>query len=798
VLFSYLRNALRNIERERLNAAVAVIGLGIGIMAALLLASYCMYYHGYDRQLPDSDQWYRLRLDVRDANGNEHRTATFYTDPAPLMLGEIKEVTEYSCFWYININFNLRYNDRPVQFDKTCFASKDLVKNLGLKIVYGNPDSVFCQQGCVLFSASCAEGIFGPGNPVGKHLLLPNGRGLTITGVFADLPANMHLRSDVFRCQALYPDLKEANYRSAGHVRVKIPNPKDVPVVERRLNEMFRANPLFGVHNSTCVVHIDPLSRIHFMPGLEDDERTTDPRTIVTVEILAGLIMLASLLNFINLLALSWRKRTDEFAFRRAMGASSSDLFVQLYTEHAVWFLFSATIGVVLALSLSGLFARIVALPLGEYSALRPELLPVVLGMLLLVGIVSGILSALRFVHSSPANDEQRYYSRQTGNRVILFAQIVISAVFIVSALVVSAQMRLIRHRDLGFNAANQVEYHYNTANMPGAYQSPQSVLDTLSMIPGVLGVTGSSFSIAANPSAVGQSTHNITYTLPGPTPRRAEARNAYFLDGFCEKQGLIVKSGRLPETGSFGETAVNEQFVRKYLSGTNPLGQAMQYYYAERDSVGTVTIVGVLSDAWFAPAYTPLQPTVFSATSRGAGEFQIRYDPTRKAEVLSKVERTFAEMSRPYFFGYRSHDVMATIRGFYAEDETTNRMIVFFALVVAFISASGVYSVSSLHIRRQMKEIAIRKVCGAELRDLIAVFARPYLLILGAGGAVGLVLSHYLTLLFLDRYTVRLVYTWLWYALGLAILAVLVIVPLLLNIRRGWKADPNEYLQSE
>jgi putative ABC transport system permease protein len=803
MLFQNLKGAFRSIEREKLNATVAVIGLAIGIMAAMLLASYCLYYHWYDRQIPAYQQWYRLRMDVKGETDHVRPSALFYINSVAPLIGEIKDVTGHVCIWNNTLDINLRCDDKPMQLGDVYFATGELVKDYGLKMVYGDPDSALYKDDCLILSRSLSTKLFGQENPVGEHLVFNGHNRYTISGVFEDLPPNMHQRSEAFTYwEESTPTGGEDDYYMSGFTMIRVPDAKAVPRVEKAMNDLLRTHPTLVPGGTTSTVHLDPLSRIHYMSGFEDDLKTLDPRAVYTVAILALLILLAALLNFINLVALGWRKRTDEFSFRRAMGASRGDLFAQLFVEYLVWFALALVLGIVLYTSLFGTFSRIVALPLATYSVLQLSYLPIVLGGLIVLGALSGLIASGRLAHTSVMTEEKRFCSKQTGNRIILFAQIVISAVFIVSALVVSAQMRFIRHRNLGFNPDNQIEYRYVAYSFPGGhYQSPQSVIDTLSAIPGVTGVSGCSFSVATDQLTNGtmQSTYEVPLTIEDKgVSRPAPARAFIARSGFLEKQGMTLMNGRQPEPDNLQETMVNEQFVRQYLKGQNPLGQVLRFPTENPDSLGSVTIVGVIGDTWFFPAYTPMPPMFLSFSMQGCEDFQIRYNPARKAEVIGAVERTFAEMTRPYIFGYRSKDVPATIREFYAEDDVYNRLTVFFALLIAAISAMGIYSVSSLHIRRQMKEIAIRKVCGAELRDLIAVFARPYLLILGAGGAVGLVLSHYLILLFLDRYTVQVAHVWPWFIAGFAILCVLVIVPLYLNIRRAFKADPTEFLQSE
>jgi ABC-type antimicrobial peptide transport system permease subunit len=230
----------------------------------------------------------------------------------------------------------------------------------------------------MLISQSYARKYFGNVNPVGKTIYIRKHPAFKIGGVFKDFPPNLHLRNDVYRI--LKPSDNNADstnyYLMVVPLQVRIPNPADVAKTEAALNALFIKNPYFGDTDARKTVSLDPVSKIHFMSGLTDDRPTASLTNIYAILLIGILLLLAALLNFINLLLLSWQKRQAEFAFRHAVGASRHDIYRQLLIEYGLSFLFAVLIGSLLYLFTFSTFSKMVHLDLQPYE-LSQNLYPV-------------------------------------------------------------------------------------------------------------------------------------------------------------------------------------------------------------------------------------------------------------------------------------------------------------------------------------------------------------------------------------------------------------------------------------
>ncbi|MCB5288380.1 MAG: hypothetical protein LHW64_11365, partial [Candidatus Cloacimonetes bacterium] len=134
----------------------------------------------------------------------------------------------------------------------------------------------------------------------------------------------------------------------------------------------------------------------------------------------------------------------------------------------------------------------------------------------------------------------------------------------------------------------------------------------------------------------------------------------------------------------------------------------------------------------------------------------------------------------------------------FYAQDRIYKNISLFMAIFVVLLAVMGIYAVSSVTVHAQMKDISIRKVCGAELPDLLKLYFRNYLYLYTGSGIIGLYLAYNLISIYADRFTLKTGSSRLGYPVAILLMALVVFVPLYINILKAYKADANRYLQTD
>ncbi len=804
MLLHDFKNAFHTLRNEKLNSGIAIGGLAIGLLAAFFLTSYCLYFFNYDRNVTNPDQWYRLRLTTTSPTDGEQNYSGFYLDTAGIMIHEIPAISDYIIQWDLGLGVNFSCDGKTLPIGTQTLVTPSFIDHYKLRFIYGDRDTLFSSEKNFIISESFSKRNFGNINPVGKVVSIFHHPAFIISGVFEDLPPNLHLRSDVYR--KVKPQMNKADstndYINRVPVQVRIQNPADVPKVEQAFNALFVKNPFFGDTTDRKTVKLDPVTRIHYMAGLHDDQPTVNRSNFLAVMIIGILILLAAILNFLNLMMLSWQKRNSEFTYRRAVGAARSDILSQLLTEYLFAFLIAVIISLVLYTLVISLFANFVGLDLHSYT-LNQGMLPLYTTLILLVaGFGTDLMAAHRFAGKFLFKEEDLYRNKETGSYAVLFIQTVIGFLFITLALLTSYQMAFIFHHNLGFDAKNTVQYFYvtllNQPDRPQFYDG-NVLRSRIRAIPGVIKESASEFSIAADRFSRQANFQEGKVILQDKfNQRRIPILCIGAASDFIAKRNIKLLQGRLPYKDAPDEVIINRTFAEKYFPHSSPLGS-----YLKDTDTGTLpddfdTIVGVVDDVWYFPMHNVMPSLVYFLHPTKYDYYQITYEKGKKQEVISKLNNLFTEISKDRLLGFSSVDIAQEQKKFYMDDSIYVRLAMLFAFLIILISGMGIYAVSSLHIRRQMKDIAIRKVCGAEFKDLFRHYMKNYLLLIIAAGVTGLFVAYYLFKLFQDRFILHPTYPWFFYPISIAIVSALVLVPLYFNLLKAWKSDPNRYLQSE
>jgi putative ABC transport system permease protein len=119
-------------------------------------------------------------------------------------------------------------------------------------------------------------------------------------------------------------------------------------------------------------------------------------------------------------------------------------------------------------------------------------------------------------------------------------------------------------------------------------------------------------------------------------------------------------------------------------------------------------------------------------------------------------------------------------------------------ATVCLLISLFGIYAVATAATQRRRKEIAIRKVVGAEVSDIVRMFFREHTLHVIMAGVIALPLAYYAMFRWLQGYAYRTNIPWWLLAGVIAVLAVVVLLTVLGQVLKAANSNPAEVVKSE
>ena len=383
---NYLIIAFRNLSRQKLYATINILGLAIGLTAAILIFLWVRHELSYDKYHQHSDRIFRLVQTQHYSTGP--LTTTCMPEPIGRDFKELyPEVADV--FMFYNINAVISAGDD--QYNNDVFlADPSVFKMLDFNFLYGEADQVFDEPGSIVITDETAEKLFGRTDVRGEVLKLNNEHSFKITAVIEKIPDNSSVDFDycipfefieemgfttgeygwnTFYCYVeLYPETNLIDFQKKirGHIEEK---------------------------NSSEGDHIDlflfPFEKIHLYSVRGDAGAI---QYVYIFSAIAFFILLIAGINFMNLSTARSSRRSREIGIRKTFGATRGRLIGQFIGESFIVTLIATIFSILLVYLLLPSFNTFTDKQIGLDWA-DPVFLLGLTGMVVFVGFLAGSLS---------------------------------------------------------------------------------------------------------------------------------------------------------------------------------------------------------------------------------------------------------------------------------------------------------------------------------------------------------------------------------------------------------------------
>jgi putative ABC transport system permease protein len=753
MLQNYLIVAVRQLTRNRAYSLINIGGLALGLAGCLLILTYVQYERSYDTWLPHNDRVHQVQVTIRPPAQpvvhtqmssyplQERLAADFPQIEAVTSLGSGKTVTEH--------------DGQPMFIDWTS-VDHDFFRVFDLPFAQGSAADALRGADAIVITQSEAIRQFGTANALGKVLSLGAGSGkrdFRIAGVLRDLPRNTSLKLGIIRVR----DPEESPYKGWGNFNqqhyVKLrPGASAaainaaLPAWEKRVipAEMIDGKP--ATMSDVFDFALLPLTDVHL--GTAQEGALTpagDSRSLATFAIVALLTLGMAVMNFVNLSTARATQRAREVALRKVLGASRAQLILQFLGESLLLSAAAMLIALTMVELATPWIGRVLGADLsvayfGKHGMALPALI-----LFAVTGFAGGLYPAFYLSRFRPAHvlRTNRASAETPGSgrlrTALVVVQFAIAIGLIASTAVIAMQTRFVESVDPGYRRSGLVQVANAWRFTQGSeYDSARS---EMLAIPGVTGVGRTGLGLASTEKTI------KLMQVPGATDY--VSMGLYGVDAeFLQTMDIKVLAGRLlgdrfamdradglaePELAARGvNVVINRAAVAKlgYRSPQAAVGKVVRIVMSGTAMVPS-TIIGVVEDTRFRTARDAIEPITYAYDPTRTNQVLVRYTAARPGAVMAALNKVWRKFEPEIPFEARFADDI--VRELYAADRARTALFAGFSLLAVLIACLGLYSLAAFATERRTKEIGIRKVVGARVRDIVRLlvwqFSKPVVL---------------------------------------------------------------------
>ncbi len=758
---NYFKTAWINLVRNKSVSFINIFGLALGMSLCLLIITIVKDQFGFDKFHPDADRIYRINTEAIRKNGS---TEDYATSPYALanFLKEDNSSIEKVVPLARALNADAVVNRKQIAISGL-MTNPEFLEIFGFRLLYGDKKTALKEPNTIVLTEKTAQKFFRKGNPVGQVISLKGISDFKITGVLKTPPGKTHFEFDALGSASSIAALekeekilwKADDWKDIymNYTYVKLSNNNKKKELENELavlsTEQYKKTELES-RDKGYQFYLQPLTKIVPGPMLGNSMGRALPMPMLWFLIaFAAIIIISAGFNYNSISLARSLSRAKEIGIRKTSGARRKQLIMQFLVEAV----FTALISLVVAFAMYELvlkpgFRRLTIIQEMDI-ALNDDaglfLLFFVFSMI--VGLLSGIFPALYLSAVNPVRALKDFAGKamlpKLGFRkVLLVIQFSVALIFVVTLINLYRQTNFVVNADYGFQKGNVVNIDLQGNDYAKVKQSIEnySGVKKVSAISHIMGTwRDRSGDVRIQPADDKISVRD--YSI-----------DANYLTNL--KLKLIAGkdfSSNLPADRELF-AIVNENFLQKFHLGTP--NESIGKTIIVSDST-QLSILGVLKDFHFKPFTYGIEPLLLRYSPKDVAYLNVLINNTDTKKTITQLETTWKSIDKTHDFTYSFFE--DDLKNTYTQFADIGRMMRVIALMAVVIACLGLLGLVIFTIRRQVKEIGIRKILGATVSQITFYLSRNFIRLLFIATLIGMPLSILLNSFLLNTFATRI-----------------------------------------
>lgn len=758
MLRNYIKIAIRHFLRHKLFSAINILCLSIGISFSMVIGLFVFTQLRTNSYLRNSDRQYFLKSVYTQKDLGLDITSI---SPLAKALKEEYPNLVANYYRYNPVTNVVSAGDKHFKED-IAIGDTTLVSIYGFPLLHGDPKKAFPNNSSAVITEHLAKKLFGTTNAIGKTINIQTTQvGLTqdysVSAVLKEIPYNSVTNLIKSNYTVFIPTTGSLFFKGADP-SLSWDNTNQLAFVELQpgvatTSVLTAANSLIKARSADFVSKALSATMVPVKDYHLKDNGGAINKMITILSLVTIFILLMVVINFVNINIGTSSYRLKEIGLRKTFGGERRQVMGQFLAEAYLLSLAAAIISCILYQLLNPVFSQLLQVKLPALWQFHLTEYTMLLGLVVLIGFLAGVYPAFVLSATDLVIAVKGKISNTTGGlllkRVLLVLQFALAIIVFICSIDVSRQVSYIFNKDLGYNREQLLVITAFPKNWDSAgVAKMQSIKAGLEQLPSVKQVS-------------------LSFDLPDQIPNGRIVLHPPENTGLTQQLNLPLTTadedyaktfGIKMKAGSFfGEAkdglVLNEAAVRQLgLTVENAVGRSV----ASIAGGAPITISGVLQDFHISSLQDKIGPVGFVHTSNNLTYryLSVRIGSGNMFQAIETIKSKWKQFSPAAPFDYTFMDEkFAALYSAELQLRTAANIATVLNLIIVLL---GIIGVMSFMLARRNKEIAVRKVLGADAIAIIGLFIKEYALLLLIANIIAWPLAYMISANLLQGFAYR------------------------------------------
>jgi putative ABC transport system permease protein len=772
------KSTYRNFVRKPVTNLINLVGLAVSLALVIILSVYSYSELTTDNYHKNRDRLYLLGNSI----GPMHMPAVL-KDHIDLSIPEVESAVRLAGSWEVPV-FQVGNHD-PISSDLV-FADADFFKLFDYHATEGNLENALKDPLTIVLTKPLALKLFGKEQALGKTVKMNNDKELIVSAVIDEPHANTCLKFSAITSVATRKIVEPNGEEFTGwgwcnfHLLILLKSGTNPDETVKKIVALFPKKQ--EDQQDYSQLKLNSIEKVYFsnlsLFG-SDYLRSGDKKKIMILLLVAALVLVIALVNFINISSSQWMEQIRQTGVLKVIGADKVTILKKVLSEAFFLFLMSFFLAIMIVQLLFPYVSNYTGIHFNSHLLFSPSFLTISITGTFILSLVFSIIPALRISSSKAVDNLKKSVEIGASNSffrgVLVTTQFVIAIVLIAFTVLVQKQVNF-GSSNLGFNQENMIGIRLTDQ----LNQKKEVLKKMLQDKP-----TVEKISFTQYYPGNGISNWRTNQEING-------VKKDFRFDTFCADAnfgpmiGLQLTQGRFFSDDLVTDQhkmVVNETFLRENKMD-NPIGTKFMMGFG--NDAAPSEIVGVVRDFHYTAVNRPIAALVIQNEPNASYclvKLQTK-DFNSLHQTIQDIKITTADLSPAFPVEITFFD--QAIESMYQSELQFRRTFSLFAGCAIVICCLGILAMSLFACQRRIKEIGIRKVNGAQISEVMTMLNKDFVRWVAIAFVIATPVAWYVMHKWLESFAYKTELSWWIFALaGLLALG----IALLTVSWQSWKA---------